>query len=133
MNIFGIGVDIVKNSRIKKILLSNYSERFIQKVLHPNEIQQLKDKGDVEQQTSYLASRWSFKEACVKATGRKDLIFPQMYLDKEPNGKPTVTFVMFNKNLIQDELKIKETHVSISHEDDTSIAFVVMTKGDDKL
>lgn len=128
MSIFGIGVDIIKNPRIRNILLSNYSERFLNRVLHPKEITELKAKQDIDQQTLYLASRWSFKEACVKASGRKDLIFPKMYLEKEPSGKPIVTFIDFNKQVLEDELGVKTTFASISHEDDTSIAFVIMTK-----
>ncbi len=31
--------------------------------------------------------RWCFKEAAVKASNRKDLIFPKMYLEKDQNGK----------------------------------------------
>lgn len=128
MNIFGVGVDLVKSSRIKKILLSSYSERFLHKVLHPREIVELKDKVDIDQQTLYLASRWCFKEACVKASGRKDLLFPQMYFEKEPTGKPTPVFIGFNKDVLEKELQIKYTHASISHEDEMSIAFVVMSK-----
>jgi len=128
MNIFGVGVDLVKSSRIKKILLSSYSERFLHKVLHPKEITELKDKGDIDQQTHYLASRWCFKEACVKASGRTDLIFPQMYFEKELTGKPIPVFIGFNKDVLEKELQIKATHASISHEDDTSIAFVIMSK-----
>jgi len=128
MNIFGIGVDVVKSARMKRILSSSYAERFLIKVLHPKEITELKGRGDIEQQTLYLASRWCFKEACVKASGRKDLIFPQMYLDKDPNGKPIPTFIDFNKNVLENELQIKNTHTSISHEDEISIAFVVMSK-----
>lgn len=127
MSIFGIGVDIVKNARIQKILQSNYAERFLHRVLHPVEIQQIKDKGDIGQQTFFLASRWGFKEACVKASGRKDLIFPQMYLEKDTTGKPKIVFIDFNKTVIETELGIKSTHVSISHEDDMSVAFVVMS------
>jgi len=127
MSIFGIGVDIVKSARMKRILQSSYSERFLHRVLHPKEIIELKNRADIEQKTLYLASRWCFKEACVKASGRKDLIFPQMYLDKDPNGKPIPTFIEFNKQVLENELKIKNTHTSISHEDEVSIAFVVMS------
>lgn len=126
MSIFGIGVDIVSNARLLKILQSTYSERFLHKVLHPSEIDEIKTKKDLETKATYLASRWCYKEACVKASGRRELIFPKMYLNKNELGKPFVIFIDENKLIIEKELLIKKTHLSLSHEDGSSIAFVIM-------
>jgi len=126
MPIFGLGVDIVKTPRLLKILMSPYSERFLHKVLHINELEEIRSKASIEQKSIYLASRWCYKEACVKASGRKDLIFPKMFLVKDELGKPFVKFEDPNLSIIEKELGIKSTHVSISHEDDISIAYVIM-------
>lgn len=50
MKIIGIGIDICKNQRMQKILNSTIKQRFLAKVLHPQEL-----KTDVSAQ--YLASR----------------------------------------------------------------------------
>jgi holo-[acyl-carrier-protein] synthase len=82
MPIIGIGVDLVKNARIHKILTSNYAERFLHKVLHTSELEEINSRTDIASKTNYLASRWCYKEAAVKASGRRELIFPKMYLKK---------------------------------------------------
>lgn len=88
-----------------------------------------------------IGLRWSFKEAVVKASGRKDLIFPDMYLvkgetgkslfsfnktSKFDKGKPKIKFLNTNLTIIENELKIADSHVSISHEDEYSIAYVIL-------
>lgn len=35
MKVLGIGIDLVKNSRIEHVVTKNYAERFIKKFLHP--------------------------------------------------------------------------------------------------
>ena len=42
MKIIGIGVDIVSNQRMSKILNAPYAERFLEKTLHINEINHIK-------------------------------------------------------------------------------------------
>ena len=42
MKILGIGVDMVKVSRIENILSKSYAKRFLTKVLHSKEINELK-------------------------------------------------------------------------------------------
>jgi phosphopantetheinyl transferase (holo-ACP synthase) len=58
LKIFGIGVDIVKHSRIEKIILSSHSKRFVTKVLNKIEIVEFNSKNDVSSQTAFLASRY---------------------------------------------------------------------------
>ena len=78
----------------------------------------------------------------VKASSRKDLIYPYMYLKKNEFGinfsfainiinilgKPFVHLIDTNYDVIYNELKIKNIHVSLSHEQDYSIAMIVMEK-----
>ena len=61
MRILGIGVDIVKISRIQNILSKNYSLRFLTKVLHVKELEHLKKHDDEEYLAEYVASRWAAK------------------------------------------------------------------------
>ena len=128
MKISGIGVDLIKNSRMEKIIQGKTCKRFLNKVLNVKEIEEFNDKKNIQQQTNYLASRWSFKEAMVKATGRRDLIFPHMFLNKNSEGKPYVEIIDQTSKIVYEELKIMNIHVSISHEDEHSIAFIILER-----
>ena len=122
----GIGVDIAKIPRFKRIIESHEAS-FIRKVLHENEIKEYNDINNIENKTKYLASRWSLKEALVKATGNKGLIFSKIYLEKNESGKP---FVKFDEKYISENEELKQIsekiHISISHEEEYAVAFVVI-------
>ena len=60
MKIFGIGVDIVKISRIEDMVTKSHWKRFITKVLHPKEIDHYLTL-DIEQYGEFVASRWAAK------------------------------------------------------------------------
>ncbi|EGR28777.1 hypothetical protein IMG5_169130 [Ichthyophthirius multifiliis] len=124
--IYGIGTDIVKNIRIQRIIQASIKQRFLNKVLHQIEIDEFNNKTDIQMQVRYLASRWAYKESLVKASGRKDLIFNHIYLEKD-NERPIVKLIDTNYKIIYQEMQIKDIQVSISHEEDYSIAFVVLT------
>ncbi len=56
-------------------------------MLHPKEIIEFDQLQDFKQ-ASFLASRWAYKEALVKALNEKNLHFHMVYLRKLPSGKP---------------------------------------------
>jgi holo-[acyl-carrier protein] synthase len=122
----GVGVDIAKIPRFKRIIESHEAS-FIRKVLHENEIKEYSEIKLIDNKTEYLASRWSLKEALVKATGNRSIIFSKVYLEKNIEGKP---FVKFDEKYIEENDQIKEIdgkiHMSISHEDDYAVAFVII-------
>ena len=82
--IMGIGVDICKVARIKRLLDRGpyYHERFLTGTFHANEIEEFRAKEVDHVRVQYLASRWALKEALVKASGRTDLDYTGIYLDK---------------------------------------------------
>jgi holo-[acyl-carrier protein] synthase len=123
----GVGIDITKIPRFEKLMAQKYFENFLNKALHKKEIEEFHKLKTNELKSKYLASRWSYKEALVKATGNKKLIFSKVYLTKNEQGKPFITFdEEYTKHdpIIKDILN--RTHVSISHEDDTSVAIVII-------
>jgi holo-[acyl-carrier protein] synthase len=78
-DIFGIGIDIVENERIKKIL-ENYGEKFLYKIFSKKEIQFAKSKFELndffENKSilkpniiNFFAKRFAAKEALSKALG----------------------------------------------------------------
>jgi len=85
-HIKGIGVDITKISRFLNII-NKYENNFIHKILHINEIGEYNKISNINIKSRFLASRWSYKEALVKATGNKKIIFTKVYLEKNNEGK----------------------------------------------
>lgn len=71
MKIFGIGVDLVQNSRIRNALTKSHAKRFLSRVLHQDELQHYDTIKMDRVQVQYVASRWAVKEAVVKAIGRR--------------------------------------------------------------
>jgi holo-[acyl-carrier protein] synthase len=122
----GVGIDIAKIPRFSRLLEQKYINNFLNKALHPIEIEEI-NKLKQEQKAKYLASRWSYKEALVKATGDKGIIFSKCFLKKNESGKP---FIHFDEDYKDSNMNIKHMskslHVSISHEEDTSVAIVII-------
>lgn len=108
----GIGTDILELSRIEPRI---HQEKFILRILHPDEIkvyQQLTlDKRKIE----YLAGRFCVKEAYSKAlgTGIGKLAFHDICCLNDALGKP---YIKGDNN----------AHVSISHSELFAQAFVVI-------
>ncbi len=100
-----IGVDITGISRFK-----NRKERFVNCILTEEELRLYHTLSE-EKKPVFLATRWACKEAIFKATQNKNYL--QYSILNDTNGKPYV----------QNEPKM---HISISHESDTVIAFVVI-------
>lgn len=122
--IFGIGVDICKTERFK-----NYfnDKKFILRYFNENEIKQF---DSISIFCEYYASRFAFKEAFSKAlgTGIKNFNLKDIYIKNDENGKPEFCcekdFLIY-LNKICPNAKV---HVSISHEEDNAIVFVVIEK-----
>lgn len=85
--VYGIGVDIEEIGRIRHV---SDQERFVKKVLTPNEIavyQTLSEK----HATEFLAGRWSAKEAYSKALGTgigAAVSFQDVEILDDETGKP---------------------------------------------
>ena len=62
--IIGTGIDIVEINRFKKI---KDLKGIAKKILHTNELEEFNKK--VKDQTTFLAKKFAFKEAFVKALG----------------------------------------------------------------
>ena len=127
MKIIGTGVDIVKNSRIKKSIANNF---FLNRVFTNKEIlisKKMKNK------TSYFAKRFAAKEAFVKSLGtgfRYGLNLKDISIINNKLGKPSFFINKKIKNLIKKRFKINSFNffLSISDEKKYSIAFVVFQK-----
>ncbi len=127
MKILGIGIDIVENFRIKKLLKSNL---FINRIFTKNEII---GSMKVKNKTSYYAKRFAAKEAFSKSIGtgfRNNLNFNDISIVKDKLGKPNFTLSEKIKKIIRKKFKIKSFNffLSISDEKKYSIAYVILQK-----
>lgn len=122
--IFGIGTDIIKISRIEHSL-SRFGENFAKRILTPDEFTLFLQHKD---QATYVASRFAVKEAAVKAFGTgfsQGLGFAQIGVANNSAGKPALYFLDKAYSLYQ-EKNIRHAHLSITHEKDYALAFVVL-------
>lgn len=104
----GIGVDLVMISRFE-----DKREYFVHRILTPREYDEYIHKENAHLRCVYLASRFACKEAYLKARGKGlfEIPFQEIEVLNDDHGRPY--------------LHCEHAHVSISHEGDHVIAFVV--------
>ena len=127
MKILGIGVDIIENSRICKLLKNKL---FIKRIFSNSEIliaNKIKDK------KSYYSKRFAAKEAFVKSIGtgfRNDLNFKDISIINDKLGKPSFTINEKIKKIIKKKFKTTSFNffLSISDEKKYSVAHVILQK-----
>ena len=127
MNLFGIGVDIVDNSRFKKLIKKKY---ILERLFSNYEI--LKSK-KIKNKTSYFAKRFASKEAFSKSLGtgiRNNLNFRDIVIKNDKSGKPFFFISKKVKYLIKKKFKTNNFNflLSVSDEKNYSIAFVIFQK-----
>ena len=124
MAIIGIGTDLVKISRIKRIF-KKYPTGFAERILHRNELTIMKGLKDPK---TYIAKRFSAKEAVAKALGTgiaQGVAFQDIEISNNENGQPILT--LHGKTLdIATEQGVKNTFISLSDEREYAIAYVVL-------
>ncbi len=127
MKIFGIGVDLVKNQRIKQ---SIKKKGFIEKIFSKKEIfysQKTSNK------VNFFAKRFAAKEAFSKALGtglRGGISFKNIEILNDKMGKPYYYNSNNIKRIIYNRFKLRsyDLFLSISDETDYSVAFTVIQK-----
>lgn len=109
-----IGVDIEDISRFR-----DKNIEFLKKIFTSNELDYCFKNKNYEQ---HLCARFCAKEAVIKAlsalTGKKPA-FLEIEIFKKNNGAPYI-------NILSNEFKNYEFLLSISHEKDKAVAFVVV-------
>lgn len=132
--IYGVGTDVCDVRRIA-LTLTRRGERFAERVLGPHEIEVFRARrAKVEARgVSYLATRFSAKEAFAKAIGlgmRTPMTWRDCEIVKAPSGKPQIRLhgalaAWFDARRLQ-------AHVSVSDETDYAASFVVVECKDSK-
>jgi len=124
MSVIGIGTDIVKVPRIKR-LLKKRGDSFAKRILHQNEYDIFKNHNIA---ANYLAKRFAAKEALSKALGTgiaKGINFEDIEVINDDDGKPHLT--LHGEALkIAKQLGVKNTFISLSDEKKYAIAYVII-------
>ena len=127
MSIIGIGVDIVNNNRLKKLIKN---KTFIERIFTNYE---QKSSKILKNKLNFYSKRFAAKEAFSKATGlgiSKNLHFKNIEIKKNNKGKPSININKLTKNYLKKKFKVKsfKTKLSISDEKNYSIAYVIIEK-----
>ena len=126
MKIIGIGVDIVKNNRIK---LQLKKKRFINRIFSKKEILISKK---IKNKINFFSKRFAAKEAFSKALGTgisKGINFNEIVVLNEKSGKPYIKLINKTKKIVERKLKKKiyKISLSIADEKDYAVAFVTIS------
>ena len=130
--IYGIGTDICDIRRMRETF-ARRGERFALKVLGPHEIEVFRERlSRVESRgISYLATRFSAKEAFSKAIGmgmRMPMTWRDCEIVKAKSGKPEIR--LHGALAEWFESRGLRAHVSVSDETDFAASFVVVETKD---
>ena len=127
MKTIGVGVDIVENKRIQKLIKN---KKFISRIFSKSEIEKSKK---IKNKINYFAKRFAAKESLSKAIGtgfRKGLNFKDISIINDKYGKPLYKLNNNVNKLIYSKFKVKKIKISLSLADEKkySIAFSVIHK-----
>jgi len=127
MEILGNGVDIIQNSRIKKLIRN---KKFILRVFSKNEINESKK---TKNKANFFAKRFAAKEAFVKSIGlgfRKGINLKDICVHKDKLGKPKIVLNSKVKKVLSKKFSLNRFKIflSLSDEKDYSIAYVILNK-----
>lgn len=124
MTIVGIGIDLVKISRMKKIT-ARWESGFLDRVFTTREQAYCLDKRAPQ---VHLSGRFAIKEAAIKALGtglRQGIRWVDVETVNNASGKPIVRFSGRVLQLAND-MGVSKVLSSISHDHDYAIAQVIL-------
>jgi holo-[acyl-carrier protein] synthase len=122
--IYGIGVDLVKMSRIQAAMES-WGERFQQKIFTEKERSLCLSK---PRPTRYWAMRFAAKEAFAKAIGlgmRHGIFWKDIEVTSDSFGKPELRLFGQAREICS-RVGIKNSFLTLSDEDGYAVAVVVL-------
>lgn len=128
--IYGIGTDICDVRRIRASL-DRHGERFAEKILTSAELDTWKNRSArwPDRGISYLATRFSAKEAFSKAIGlgmRMPMTWRNCEIAKAASGKPEIVLHGALKTWF--EARQLTAHVTVTDETDYAASFCVVEK-----
>jgi len=124
--IFGIGIDIVNISRIKKVL--NKNKKFKKRIFSIKEIKYCESRSN---KIASYSKRFAAKEAFSKALGvgiSKGISFNEISVNNDKNGAPSIELSGKKKKIVNSKIKKKKTFLSLSDEKNFATAMVIISK-----
>jgi holo-[acyl-carrier protein] synthase len=124
--IVGIGIDIIELERIRSIYL-RHKDRFSKRILTDAEQEYVFRHADP---TARLAGRWAAKEAALKALGTglaHGIRWRDVEVLPDENGKPILSLHAKAAERAA-ALSAKFFHVSITHDETSAFAQVILEK-----
>ncbi len=120
--IYGTGIDIIKTERIR-LAAERWGDRFLQRVFTMDEICYAYRKKDFYLS---LSVRFAAKEAFIKALSH-DRYIPMTDIEVRnlDGGRPMLQMHGRTAEILQQK-NIKTIHLSLSHEKEYGVAFVVI-------
>jgi len=122
----GIGIDLVENERIEKII-NKWGQKFLQRVFSENEINYC---GRHIQASLHYGARFAAKEAFLKALGiglGRGVKLREIEVVHDDQGKPD--FLLHGEaNLQIEKRKIKRINLSMTHTKNYATAIVILEK-----
>lgn len=124
--IYGIGTDIVRIKRMQENI-DKFGDKFAERILS---IEELIEYHSYTEPSRLLAKRFAAKEAASKAMGtgfRQGISLKNIFVTHDDLGKPILNFADKAKEFLANN-NIKESHVSISDEQEYAVAYVILVK-----
>ncbi len=135
--IIGIGIDLISNDRIKKII-KKFDQNFKEKIFSKNELNDFenryKNQDKLNQNAiNFFAKRFASKEAFSKALGigiGRGIDFNDIEISNDNLGKPFIKILNNKEAKIKEILNCQEfnIHLTISDEKSISGAVVIIEK-----
>lgn len=126
--IVGVGIDIVKTSRISS-LLKEFGSKFESRVFTESEITIANNKTDLKIKTSYYAKRFAAKEAFSKAIGLgigRGINFTDIEIINDQNGKPKIKLTNKAKEFLQKNFNHNNFKIDLSLTDEEELAQAIV-------
>ena len=123
MKILGIGVDIIKNSRVKSLIRN---KDFIKRLFDKNEVK--KCSRQINKANCY-AKRFAAKEAFSKAIGTgiaKGINFNEIIVHNIKSGKPSIKLLGNTKKIVHKIVKKSKFNIFLSLSDDKPFALATV-------
>jgi holo-[acyl-carrier protein] synthase len=124
--IYGIGIDLVENNRLEKII-EKWGSKFLQRVFSDGEIQYC---GKHIQSSIHYGARFAAKESFLKALGiglGMGVKLKDIEVVRDKSGKPDLVLRGGAKEQIE-KRKITNTYLSLAHTKKYATAIVLLGK-----
>lgn len=124
--VYGIGIDLVENGRIEKII-GKWGQKFLQRVFSDKEIEYCAKH---VQASVHYGARFAAKESFLKALGLglgMGAKLKEIEVVRNNKGKPDI-ILSGGAKVQMEKKKITKIHLSLTHTKKYATAFIILEK-----